>query len=375
MGALLRRFWIPAFLTEEIPEPDCPPVQVRLLGEDLVAFRDSQGRIGLLDEHCSHRGTSLFYGRNEECGLRCIYHGWKYDVEGRVLDTPAEPPESDFKKKIQHPVYPTREIAGMVFAYLGPKEKMPLLPEYEWTRLPPDQVTVTKSVQDCNYLQGLEGDCDSAHLSYLHRDLGPDLYRVDVSPTLIAEETDFGVRMVAVRQAGPGKNYVRITNFIMPNIGHVSAHSNLIHYWSPIDDTRTYEYHVTFSREGPLREDARLRGNIGPDYRKIRSKGNDYLQDRDAQSKKSFSGIGGFHAQDSCVTESMGSVCDRTREHLGASDKNVIGVRRFLFKALKDLDEGRDPPGIIRDPEKVFQSIVSTGAVVPSSSSWRALLE
>lgn len=125
MGDLLRRYWIPALLSEEIPEPDCHPVQVRILGEELIAFRDTQGRIGLLGEHCSHRGTSLLYGRNEECGLRCIYHGWKYDVEGNVVDTPAEPPGSDFKQKVRHTAYPCKESAGVVFAYLGPRKKCP----------------------------------------------------------------------------------------------------------------------------------------------------------------------------------------------------------------------------------------------------------
>jgi len=165
MGGLFRRYWIPAVLSEEIPVADCPPVQVRLLGEELVAFRDSQGRVGLLDEHCSHRGTSLFYGRNEECGLRCIYHGWKYDVEGNVLETPAEPPGSDFRKKIRHKAYPCKEVAGIVFAFMGPKEQMPLFPNYEWTVMPQDHVYVSKVFLDCNYLQGLEGDCDSSHLS------------------------------------------------------------------------------------------------------------------------------------------------------------------------------------------------------------------
>ncbi|HEY3169028.1 MAG TPA: Rieske 2Fe-2S domain-containing protein, partial [Candidatus Binatia bacterium] len=130
MGKLMRRYWIPALLSEEIPAPDCPPVRVRLLGEDLVAFRDSQGKIGLLGEHCAHRGTSLFFGRNEECGLRCVYHGWKYDVDGHVLETPAEPTDSEFKKKLRHIAYPCKEIASMIFTYMGPAEKQPLFPRY-----------------------------------------------------------------------------------------------------------------------------------------------------------------------------------------------------------------------------------------------------
>jgi phenylpropionate dioxygenase-like ring-hydroxylating dioxygenase large terminal subunit len=170
MGELIRCYWIPALLSEEIPEPDCPPVRVRILSEKLVAFRDSQGRVGLLEEHCSHRGTSLFFGRNEECGLRCIYHGWKYDMEGNVLDTPAEPAGSDFKSKLKHVAYPTMEAAGIVFGYLGPQDKMPLFPNYEWTLLPKDQTYVTKGLLECNYLQGLEGECDSSHLSFFHRE-------------------------------------------------------------------------------------------------------------------------------------------------------------------------------------------------------------
>ncbi len=154
MGELMRRYWIPALLSEEIAEPDCPPVRVRILSEKLVAFRDSQGRVGLLAEHCLHRGTSLFFGRNEECGLRCIYHGWKYDIDGNVLDTPAEPAGSDFKSKLKHVAYPTVEAAGIVFAYLGPRDKMPLFPNYEWTQLPKEQTYVTKALMDCNYLAG-----------------------------------------------------------------------------------------------------------------------------------------------------------------------------------------------------------------------------
>src|SRR5581483_11955718 len=153
MGRFMRRYWVPALLSEEIPEPDCPPAQVRILGEELVAFRDSEGRIGLLDEHCYHRGTSLYYGRNEECGLRCIYHGWKYDVDGRVVDTPAEPADSRFKEKLRITAYPTHEVNGIIFAYMGPPEKQPLFPSYEWTRVPKEQTYVTKSYQACNYLQ------------------------------------------------------------------------------------------------------------------------------------------------------------------------------------------------------------------------------
>lgn len=169
MGAMLRRYWIPALLSEEIPLPDCPPVRVRLLDEDLLAFRDSKGRIGLLDEYCSHRRSSLFYGRNEECGLRCVYHGWKYDIEGNVLETPAEPPDSHLKHKVHHTAYSCREASGVIFTYMGSKDKMPLFPNFDWLMVPPDHVVVDKFFIECNYLQSLEGDCDNVHAAYLHR--------------------------------------------------------------------------------------------------------------------------------------------------------------------------------------------------------------
>lgn len=376
MGELLRRYWLPALLSEEIPEPDCPPARVRLLGEELVAFRDSQGRVGLLDEHCSHRGTSLFYGRNEECGLRCIYHGWKYDVEGNVLETPAEPPDSTLKHKVHHEAYPCREIAGMIFTYMGPKEKMPLFPDFEWLRLPKGQTFVIKAFQECNYLQGLEGDCDSSHLSYLHSTNYEAYRQSDGRPALIAEEAEFGVRMVAIRRAGPDTNYVRVTNFIMPSTGHVSAKSNRVHYWAPIDDTHSWKYSFCFSTEGPISEEEKLslKAEVGPDYKKIRNIHNNYLQDRQRQKTESYTGIEGFLAQDSCVTESMGSTCNRAKEHLGKSDVSVIAVRRFLFNAVRSFQAGEEPPCLAREPKEGFWRPVSIGAVLPFNRSWREVL-
>jgi phenylpropionate dioxygenase-like ring-hydroxylating dioxygenase large terminal subunit len=188
----MRRYWLPAPLSRELSAPNGPPVRVRLLSEDLVAFRDSRGKVGLLGKHCPHRGTSLFFGRNEQCGLRCIYHGWKMDVEGRVLDTPAEPARSMLKYKVRHTAYLCHEAAGIVFTYMGPHDRVPFFPAYDWTKAPPNHIYVTKSLQDCNYLQGLEGECDSSHLSYLHRAFSdekrgggdPDMYARDGAPQL-----------------------------------------------------------------------------------------------------------------------------------------------------------------------------------------------
>ena len=369
MGELMRRYWIPGLLSEEIPEPDCPPVRVRILGEDLVAFRDSKGRAGLLAEHCSHRGTSLFYGRNEECGLTCIYHGWKYDIDGNVLDTPAEPAGSTLKDKIRHTAYPCKEAVGVVFAYMGPKNLIPLFPNYEWTTLPQDHLYVTKSIQDCNYLQGLEGECDSSHLSFLHRAFtekkrgggDPDMYGKDGAPKLEGVETDFGVRMISCRNAGDGTTYLRVSNVVMPCHGFVptgglkgNPEGYTIHSHVPVDDTHAMRFNIFFRRNRTINdEDKRLEGGIGPDRVKVRNIHNNYLQDRTEQKQETFTGMGKqFLTHDSCATESMGPIYDRSKEHLGTGDITVIALRKFLLQAVRSLDSGKEPPHIIRTPEQ-----------------------
>lgn len=364
MGKLMRRYWIPALLSKEIAEPDGPPVRVRLLGEDLVAFRDSKGRVGLLDEHCSHRGTSLFYGRNEACGLTCIYHGWKYDIDGNVLDTPAEPPDSTLKHKVKHRAYPCKESAGIVFAYLGPRDEMPLLPNYEWMSAPLGHLYVTKSLQDCNYLQGLEGECDSSHLSFLHRAFtenkrgggDPDMYGLDTSPRLEGIETDYGVRMISCRNGGEGTTYLRVSNFVMPCYGFVptgglkgNPEGYTTHCHVPVDDAHSLRFNIFFRRQRAVREDEkRLDEEIGPNYLKVRNGGNNYLQDRAEQKHETFTGMGkSFVIHDSCATESMGPVFDRSKEHLGVGDITVIAVRKFLLRSVKDFQSGKKPPHII----------------------------
>ena len=378
MGELIRRYWIPALLSEEIPEPDAPPAQVRLLGEELVAFRDSEGRIGLLDEHCLHRGASLFYGRNEQCGLRCIYHGWKYDVEGNVVDTPAEPAASDYKHKLKQKAYPTVEVAGIVFAYLGPWEQIPLFPNYEWTQIPSSQTYVTKCLLECNYLQGLEGECDSSHLSFLHRDLRVNDVVRNTPPDYETEDTDFGVRMVAIRNAGPDKQYVRVSSFVMPFLGCIPAGIKAregyeVHIYVPANDKETWRYDFGFRRNRPVREEeVHRRKQIGADYRRIRNQRNHYLQDRRIQRTDDFTGIEDFLNEDACATESMGAIFDRTREHLGASDKAVIALRKFLINAVHEVQSGKEPPHIIRDPAKNhFPHIDVIAETIPSSIHWR----
>jgi phthalate 4,5-dioxygenase len=377
MGQLIRRYWIPALLAEEIPEPDCPPVRVRILSEKLVAFRDSHGRVGLVEEHCLHRGTSLFFGRNEECGLRCIYHGWKYDTEGNVLDTPAEPAGSDFKSKLKHVAYPTVEAAGVIFAYLGPRDKMPLFPNYEWTLLPKQQTYVTKGLLECNYLQGLEGECDSSHLSFLHREFTAagrrQLFALDSAPEYETEETDFGVRLIATRNAGPDTQYVRVSSFVMPIACWVPARNRETHIYVPVDDEHAWRYDLGFLRDRePTVEDWNRKSQIGPDYRRIRNLQNNYLQDRQRQATTDYTGIENFLNHDGCATESMGPIFDRSREHLGMSDKAVIAVRKFLINALKQFQDGKEPPHIVRDSERNRLSHIDTFAqTIPASVHWR----
>jgi phthalate 4,5-dioxygenase len=384
MGELIRRYWIPALLSEEIPEPDCPPARVRILGEELVAFRDSQGRIGLLEERCAHRGTSLFYGRNEDCGLRCIYHGWKYDVEGNVVDTPAEPAASDFKNKLRTTAYPTHEAGGVIYAYLGPRDKMPLFPNYEWTQVPSNQTYVTKCLLECNYLQGLEGECDSSHLSLLHQSFTPGparaIWRLDTAPVYETEETDFGVRLIAIRKAPPDQQYVRVSSFVMPVYGCVPAgrapgelDGFEIHTYVPFDDTRTWRYDIGFRRSRPVREEeVHRRKQIGPDYLRIRNARNNYLQDRQAQKTVNYTGIEDFLNHDACATESMGPIFDRRKEHLGVSDKAVIAVRKYLLTAVKDLRYGVEPPHLIHDAQRNwFPHIDCFACLLASRVQWR----
>jgi phthalate 4,5-dioxygenase len=383
-GNLIRRYWVPALLSEEVPERDCPPVRVRIMGEQLVGFRDTQGRIGLIGEQCAHRGTSLFYGRNEECGLRCIYHGWKYDIDGNVLETPAEPADSDFRKKLHHTAYPTHEAGGVIYAYLGPREKKPLFPNYEWTQVPLDRTYVTKSLLECNYLQGLEGECDSSHLSFLHRAVyngrNQPLYKTDTSPFYETEDTDFGVRLIATRNAADNQHYVRFSAFVMPVYGCVPAGRPTneldgyeIHTYVPADDTHCWRYDMGFRRTRAVQADeVHRRKQIGPDYLRIRNARNNYLQDRQMQKTLNFTGIEDFLNHDACATESMGSIFDRSQEHLGVSDKAVIAVRKFLLTTVKALQDGKEPPHLVREPARNwFPHIDCFAYLLPRTVHWR----
>jgi phthalate 4,5-dioxygenase oxygenase subunit len=343
------------------------------LGEELVLFRDERGRPGLLGLYCSHRCADLSYGRIEDGGLRCLYHGWLYDIDGRCLEQPAEPPESRYQDEIRHPAYPVIERAGLLFAYFG-QDEPPLMPGYEFLDAPPAHLHLQRICLDCNYLQALEGDLDPAHLSFLHRtSLRPfanpravpgsdrtaaSLMRQDRRPRLESEPTDFGVRNYAIRAASDGQRYVRMNNFIMPN--KVAAVGNegrtgegyTFHWHVPMDDESHVRFDIFFNRVRPVERERYEREAetemIGHLFRRNRK--NRYLQDR-AEMKVNFSGMGDcFAAQDAWAAESPGPIHDRSREHLGTSDAHVVAARRALLSEIAAVAAGRAPIHVIRNP-------------------------
>lgn len=407
MGEIFRRYWIPALLSDDLPERDCPPVRVRVLGEDLVAFRDTEGRVGLLAENCSHRRASLFYGRNEECGLRCIYHGWKYDVEGNILDTPAEPANSMLKHHVKHRAYPIREVNGVIMAYMGPTDMMPPLPDLPWFTLPREHVRITRSAfNECNWLQTLEGNVDSVHSAFLHarqretvpssefrvssppgtRNAAPGTrYRNQQNPpTFEVEERSWGVVGVAHYPADDGLEFVRTNAFVMPCYTALPNGEFLdgrldgfqVNVEVPVDDYSTWRFAIHLQRSKPIDQSrTRYRSNeVGPDFRKLMNRSNDYLIDREKQRLGIvFSGIDASNLiQDACVTETMGPITDRTQEHLGVTDSQVAEVRHFLLRVLQDMERGSDPPGVSREVEdNDFGDLHVISAAIPAHRYWR----
>ncbi len=397
-GELMRRYWQPAALAEELPEGGAP-LAVRLLGEDLVLFRDNQGRPGLLALHCSHRGADLSYGRIEDGGLRCIYHGWLYDIKGRCLDQPGEPGGGVHRDSIRHPAYPCVEKAGIIFAYLGPGEA-PLFPKYEFLNVPDEQVYATKLLHECNYLQANEGNIDLSHLSFLHynymnKGIGGGAKRsapetpsepisgrgaVPTVETADAELTGFGVRSYKIRRdVAPDQYQLYLTEFVLPNFTAFpgilrGVGGYMVNWHVPIDDTHHWKYTFIFNRERQVERDWRERasGLRTPDYRPVRNKRNRYLQDRKSMQRESYSGIGfDFVAQDLWVTEGQGPIRDRSSEHLVSMDKAVLAARKLLLTAVYNLMEGREPPNVVRDPSQNGFRIVAFNGVLSNAKNWR----
>jgi phthalate 4,5-dioxygenase len=358
MGALMRRYWVPALFSSALPEADCPPVRVRILGERLVAFRDTEGRIGLLDEFCPHRTASLFFGRNEACGLRCVYHGWKFDIEGNCVDQPSEPAESNFKHKIKQTAYPCLERGGIVWTYMGPREHMPEFPDLEWTKVPAEHRFLTRHIQECNWLQAFEGGFDTSHLSFLHRGTadapGGRAQRLPSRYEVIP--TDFGFIAGTGRDVDGGAMNWTANVMLIPFHKIIATNPIGAHVWVPIDDETTMNYCVDFRPDRPLSEAdlARLRSwehihaeLIAGTDRAVLNADNDYMIDRAMQrSGRSFTGIKGIGMQDCSIQESMGPIAQRSREHLGVSDTIIIKLRRFLSDTLDAFEAGKGLPGL-----------------------------
>jgi len=374
MGATLRRYWMPALLSSEVSHPDSDPVRVRILGENLIAFRDTNGSVGLIQNNCPHRGASLFFGRNEEAGIRCVYHGWKFDVTGQCVDMPNEPTqkrgapaESDFKHKVRAVAYPTAEKAGVVWTYLGPREKQPPVPDLEWMRAPAGQCWISKTFENCNYLQAMEGGLDTSHSSFLHRDLTAEGLANprarSTAPRLEILNTDYGYMYASIRHLPEDKqNFVRVYHYVMPfyqlraggsprTLGNTDGHM-----WVPSDDTSCWTYNFHFSHDKPQayaewqyyehRMGRGLAEDFIPGTFKLKANAsNDYGLSRERQRTVNYTGIEGTNTQDFAVQESMGPIYDRTQEHLGSADTAIIQMRRLLLEAVRDVAEGRDPVG------------------------------
>jgi len=402
MGNLMREYWLPLVYSWEI-EPDGEPKRVRILGENLIAFRDSEGKPGFVAESCPHRGASMFFGRNEESGLRCVYHGWKFDVEGACADMPNEPAESNFKHKIRITAYKAADAGRVTWIYMGPhQDTPPALPQWEWCTLPEAQVQHQhKGIYQCNYMQALEGELDTTHVYFLHSRLDPSdlngygLYAPDKAARLDIVDTDYGVMYAARRLEDSANIYWRSTQFLFPIYGMFPGGGEdgtvPLSIYLPIDDYNTMHWGLRWHPSKALAGDGKptanelnttgvLSGGVGPmrphqygkahaDWWPEAAPDNDFLVNRDVQKTKNFTGIGSVRMQDHAVIWSMGSIMDRTREHLGTADATIIRVRRRMLAAAEALrDHGVTPPGV-GQPELYKRRSVM--AILPAGEDWK----
>ncbi len=391
-GDVLRRYWLPALLCEEVAVPDGTPVPVRLLGEDLVAFRDTRGRVGLVGERCPHRLASLVIARNEDCGLTCLYHGWKFDVDGNCVDMPTEPEGYGFKHRVRIASYPTREAGGIVWTCLAPAGEEPTFPAFGWTALPAGQRGIVKIGIRANYLQSIEGAIDSAHSWFLHRGSSRDWQKrfdvsTDQSPKLEAEDTAYGFRYAAIRrptQRPDEEKYVRVTLFAAPSTAFIPppldaglpAHTQI---FVPVDDERTMLYDVFHSQNGTPVDQSELRRSLhaqpdvdlDADWYRFATAQNRWRQDRAAMKAGSWTGIEGFQNQDIAAQESMGPVVDRSQEHLGTSDVAIIRMRRRQLDNVRRFAAGETLIG--HDPAIAFAAMASEQRVIPIDTPWQSV--
>ena len=386
MGNLMRRYWVPILSSSEIAEPDCPPVRVPVMGEKLLAWRDSDGHAALTDEFCSHRGASLYLGRNEECGLRCSYHGLKFDRTGACVDVPSAPQVAD---RMRIKAYPCIERAGLVWAYMGPAEQQPEPPGVEWCNLPESHVFITRRLQQSNYLQAMEGGIDTAHVSYVHRyevDIDPmhqgvkalDYIKADGNVIFDIEKNPFGLTLYGRRNGDADTHYWRITQWMFPwftLIPPFGDHALGGHVWVPVDDENCWAWSINFHPDKPLSAHEREvmasgkgihvkyeQGTVPMSFRPAANRDNEYLIDRQAQKdKRAYSGVFGFSEQDASLQESMGPIQDRTRERLLPTDKAIVMARRMLEEAARGLEQGLEPPAL--DPS--CQQVRAAGVLLP----------
>lgn len=399
MGEYFRRFWIPVLLSQELPERDGPPLRVKVMGEDLIAFRDSQNRVGLIEPHCPHRGANLFWGRNEECGIRCAFHGWKFDVTGRCVDMPSVPSESGYQDKIRIKAYPTREWGDFVWAYMGPPELEPALPLMEFALVPPSHRYVSKKLQQCNWAQACEGALDTAHFSFLHMVTVDDeheahalLQRAEVSQQAVKNDRirwvkedrmpkfavlphEAGLVIGASRKADDDL-YWRISQFLLPN--HALAPNAFPgenyhgQTWVPIDDHHCWIYCYTWNPDRPLTDEERAKfrdghtvhAQVDANWVPLRNRSNDYLIDRNEQKLRTFTGITGVSEQDACIQDSQGYIADRTREHLGPTDIGIVRFRRTVLDGVKQLAQGKEPAAASKP---AGYAVRSGGTVAPAA--------
>lgn len=386
MGGLMRKYWLPAAKSSELVA-DGDPLRLMLLGEKLIAFRDSSGRVGIMDHRCPHRCASLFFGRNEDNGIRCVYHGWKFDTDGNCLEMPNVPAHQSFKRKVKARAYQTRERNGLIWVFLGDQNEVPDLPCIEPTLLIEDEVRYIFAQRECNWLQALEGDIDTSHFSWLHAgsvDLDhvssghPGKYQlIDRAPNLNVLDTDWGTMYGAYRETdNPDELYWRIAQFLfpfwtMPPDGDFKEHI-IARAWVPMDDEHTMFVHISWKKNAQgLRVDKE--GNplpgikLGLDYmendtswygrwRLAANKSNDYRIDREIQRNNSFTGITGIHLQDQAITESMGSITDHKYEHFSPSDQMIARTRRVLLKAAKQIQKTGDKPPGLDNPDSFLKA-------------------
>ncbi|MCY3860077.1 MAG: Rieske 2Fe-2S domain-containing protein [Gammaproteobacteria bacterium] len=384
MGRTFRKYWMPALLSRELPHPDCPPVRLKLLGEEFVAFRDTLGKVGIVEPRCPHRGANLFFGRNEACGLRCIYHGWKFDRQGNCVDIPNATPEvaSRLMPRASIQALTVEERGDVVWAFFG--ESAPPLPDFEYLGMPSEQRFVSKKFQQCNWAQAVEGGLDTSHFSYLHAGVydgekaslldggkRPTLRAANESPNhsrfrwLIEDgaprftvlEHDAGLLLCAARSADDDQTYWRMTQYLVPNHsltpGNFPEDTSLMNTWVPYDDESCWIFCYAWHPDREISDDERTRyregrglfAEVDDDFVPVRRRENDYLIDRDMQRGTNYTGIANISEQDQAVADSQGTIADRTQETLLQTDLGITRFRATILNACQSVEEGVQPKG------------------------------